>query len=531
MNKLVIKKILLVMLELVYAILTIFLALLTKNLLDSLSNKDIFIFTKISLISIVVISAIIICQTIIIKLKNNIIYNKMKSLRIDAMQSIMSKNCRSLSKEESSEYFSLFTNSLEIYEKSFLRVKQKLVGSFIMFFASFLTIISFNILFLPLIIISLISIVIIPMLVSKKIQDLSDDNIKNFENLINKTREYLDTFYITKVYKVTDEIVKKYSIVTNVSMESKRKFQDKLGLSNAIIAFLNICISMSIYILGGFLVINEKMTIGSLIAVGQLMTNLFSPLMEIVFAYNEINSTKGIRESVNRILLGKEECRSNNSKDENDFSTLKVLVESLKYNNNVILKNVNLKFEKGKKYVIIGKNGSGKSSIARVISGINSKFKGDILIDDRSINFTELQSRKILYCSKHNQLYNESVEENLRIVENVFLDNINSTLVKNIKKNQDVCSLSEGEKQKLILYRTINADYDIKIYDEPESALDDEAKSNIFSEIFKDKDACNIIITHKMDESLSDFDKIIYIFNKECFVFNTYNEFIAWEGF
>ncbi len=107
-----------------------------------------------------------------------------------------------------------------------------------------------------------------------------------------------------------------------------------------------------------------------------------------------------------------------------------------------------LKFEKGKKYAIVGGNGSGKSSIAKIISGINSEYRGNILIND-----------------------------------------------------------------------------------ETESALDDETKKYIFDEILQDNKACNIVITHKVDENLAKFDNIIYIFNNKCFVFSTYYEFITWKEF
>ncbi len=529
MNKLIIKKALLLLLHVFNTALTIYLALLTKDLLDSLNEKKVTIFFEIALISIFIIFLVIIAQTILIKLKNNIIYDEMEYLRIQTMNAVMSKRERYLSEGEHSEYFSFFTNALEIYEKSFLKVKLNLIGSSIMFFAAFFTIVSFDILFLPLILISIISIIIIPMLVSKKIQELSDNNIKKFEDVINKTREYLDTFYITKVYGITDVIIKKYSITIKESMKSKKIFEDKLGLSNAVIAFLNMCISMSIYILGGYLVIKGKLTIGSLIAVGQLLANLFSPLMEIVFAYNEISSTKGIRKTITDTLSNKIE--ENNVKV-NNLLNMKVILESLSYDENDILRNVILKIKKGEKYAIVGGNGCGKSSIAKIISGIAINFKGNILINDENINFSDLQKQNIIYCSKHNQLYNESVEENLRMVERNFGKNINSdVLIKDIDIKQNIDTLSEGEKQKVILYRTINSNYDIKIYDEPESALDVETKKYIFDEILKDNNATNIVITHKIDDNLSKFSRIIYIYNKECLIFNSYDEFISWKNF
>lgn len=183
----------------------------------------------------------------------------------------------------------------------------------------------------------------------------------------------------------------------------------------------------------------------------------------------------------------------------------------------LILSNINLKFEKGNIYGIIGRNGSGKTMLFRAICGLIKPTNGSVLIDGKllgkDIGFPQSCGAIIENCGFWNQYTGYDNLKKLASIKNIITDKeIEDVLGKvgldpNDKRQFRKYSL--GMKQKLAIAQAIMEKPEILILDEPTNALDEESVDIVRNIIVKEKErgALVIIASHNKEDInyLSDF--------------------------
>jgi len=197
-----------------------------------------------------------------------------------------------------------------------------------------------------------------------------------------------------------------------------------------------------------------------------------------------------------------------------------ILVENISkaYGDKLILNSINLQFKQNNITVLLGKSGEGKTTLFRIIAGIEDQDEGKVIID----------STKTTMVFQDNQLYPHlNVFNNLMTPQRVILKRtkkeatiISDDILKRLNieylKYNTVESLSGGEAQRVAIARALAMDKDIILFDEPTSALDRE-NINILIGLLKDlkKDKTVLIITHDEEFSIGVADTIYRIENGE----------------
>jgi energy-coupling factor transport system ATP-binding protein len=200
-----------------------------------------------------------------------------------------------------------------------------------------------------------------------------------------------------------------------------------------------------------------------------------------------------------------------------------------KYKNNVeILKNINLEIKDGEIVCIIGKNGAGKSTISKIISGILKPTSGSVIIDgfdaNKKKNFKEIRKKiGIVFQNPDNQILFNNVYDDLEFsLKNLELNNIDIRIKESLKKvdmegfeQMDTFKLSLGQKQRINIAGAISTDPKYIILDEPTTMIDSKGKEKIYDIIKRLKENKNTIIfvTNNVNEILL-ADKIIIMENK-----------------
>ena len=179
-----------------------------------------------------------------------------------------------------------------------------------------------------------------------------------------------------------------------------------------------------------------------------------------------------------------------------------------------VLKNINLSFELGKSYAIRGKSGSGKTTLLSLISGLEKKYKGEILYDGKKLSKMNLDKYRnsdigIVFQS-YNLLPQFTAEENIILSMDINnLKKINKKekaielmkqvgLSKKLAKRR-VLKLSGGEQQRIAIARSLSYNPKIIIADEPTGNLDKETENEIlkiFNNLAHKEKKCVIIVTH-----------------------------------
>ena len=196
-----------------------------------------------------------------------------------------------------------------------------------------------------------------------------------------------------------------------------------------------------------------------------------------------------------------------------------------KFNDEEVLKNINMILNDGKIYGFIGKNGSGKSVLLKIICGFYKPTSGEVLINDVCYNKNDIYVPDLrALIEKPNFFDNLTGFENLKLLSDIqntitdsdiisTLEDVNLSEVKDKKFHQ----YSLGMKQKLGIAQVLMEDSKILIFDEPFNGVDNESVSKI-SKIIKEKKNNRIIIitSHYLDE-INKLCDVIYEFdNGEC---------------
>ena len=188
-----------------------------------------------------------------------------------------------------------------------------------------------------------------------------------------------------------------------------------------------------------------------------------------------------------------------------------------KRNTKIILSIEDLKFCYGNIIGIVGENGIGKSTLAKIICGLYKENKGKILKDDENLNIKSRLNESLLIMQEVNyQLFTDSVKDEIVLTSNIkddyVLDNwLKDMELKNIS-DRNPHTLSGGQKQRVIILSALLSDKKILFFDEPTSGLDYRNMKIVAKNIkkVKEEDKLVLIISHDVEFLELVCDKVIY---------------------
>lgn len=203
-----------------------------------------------------------------------------------------------------------------------------------------------------------------------------------------------------------------------------------------------------------------------------------------------------------------------------------------------VLKNINLKIEKGEIVSILGPSGCGKTTLLNLVLGLTQVSEGRIIFDGEDITQMPMEKRSFNIVFQDYALF-----PNLNVYENIVYGLKNKPNISTTKEVQDLINLlglgkhltkkieelSGGQKQRTALARTLVMKPKILLLDEPLSALDGVIKESIkqkIKEIARDFKLTTIIVTHDPEEALTLSDKVLIVNEGQISQFGTPEEII-----
>lgn len=349
--------------------------------------------------------------------------------------------------------------------------------------------------------------------------------------ILSHLEETLSGLRIIKAFTAEHSHTKRYHELTQELYETKNKISLRRDLGSPVSEFLGVCILCGVLWFGGRIVLQDSVLKPSqfitYIAMFALVINPFKALNIAFFNVQRGAATlERIREVLDAPVTVKE--IENPVLMQSFARCISFKHVSFKYQDHIILHDINLEIEKGKTIALVGSSGAGKSTLADLVPRFHDASDGIIEIDGINIKDYSLQSLRehISIVTQEPVLFNDTIANNIalgkpgagmdEIIAAAKVANAYNFIIKKDKGFDEVIGdrgskLSGGERQRLTIARAVLKNPPILILDEATSSLDTESERLVQDAINNMmQNRTSIVIAHRLS-TIRHADEIIVL--------------------
>ncbi len=519
----------------------VFMAVLLQKLLDIAVEKNMQQFIPMVLFSIfyfVMLGIFLYLQSLLSK---RITCKIIKQIRTDVFKGIVSQSMGDFGKRNTADYLSIITNDVKMIEDNFLLPFFEVVQYTVIFISSFVLMIYFDVIVTIVVFVAITLMFLVPSLLGKELEKRQNTLSSQLADFTTKLKDILSGFEIIKSYSMKQYVIQKFDKENSDTIHTKYSVDKLFALNEGLSSFLALMVQIVVLFLSAYFIITKRITVGTLLGMVQVSSNLANPLIMIFTNIPKIKSIQPIIEKLT--VLSKYELNEVPKKQSATFNSV-VSISNLSFayeKQNRVLDKINLHIEKGKKYVIVGKSGCGKTTLVKLLAGYYTEYSGKILYDNTDLNMMNENDIVQLSSIIHQNIYmfNESVYDNICLHEDYSKESIDKAVKASglndvIEKlpegllyeaGENGSNLSGGQKQRIAVARALIRNKPILILDEGTSAIDMQTAYDIENHLLKIEGLTIITITHNLKKELLElYDNIIYMENGEIIERGTFEE-------
>ena len=471
-------------------------------------------------------------------------------LRNDIVQKINKLPMNYFDKKTNGEVLSVITNDVDT-------LSQNLNQSITQIITSICTIIGILIMMFSIsVTMTIVSLIILPItaVVVKNIVGKSQKYFKRQQDYLGHVNGEVEETYsgqnIVKVFNGEEKAIEQFEKMNNELYHSGWKSQFLSGLMHPIMNFIGNVGYVAISILGGYLVIQNKITVGNIQSFIQYNKQFTAPINQIAQISGMLQSMIAASERVFEFIEEKDEIET--LQDNIDTSKIEGNIEfkNIKFGYNpdkIVINDFSANVKKGQKIAIVGPTGAGKTTIVKLLMRFYDVNDGEILIDGYNIkDFNRGNLRKMFgMVLQDTWLFGGSIKDNIKygrpdatdeeVIEAAKAAHVHhfiQTLPNGYDMilNEESNNVSQGQKQLLTIARVILANPKILILDEATSSIDTRTEIQIQAAMdHLMKERTSFIIAHRLS-TIKNADLILVMEHGNIVEQGTHEELLEKNG-
>lgn len=373
---------------------------------------------------------------------------------------------------------------------------------------------------------------------SESVNNRFFDSLSRFTNAL---KDFFSCFFLYKNYGAEDNVLQRFH---EINREVEKNKTDADITVNFVFTLSKLCTSFlkfTVVGLGVIYIVAFSGLFGEIYISYQFTGQIFTPTQNIIAGLNDINAVGGIVKRIKKLLHGTAErdfaAEQTGTAEEALHADQPISYRnvSLRKEEKSILEDVSLRFEPGKKYLIIGRNGAGKSSLLRLLKGYD-EYEGQIMLGDTDIREMDSAAlaRSVIYINEQVSLFCDSVRNNITLYKDFSEDEIGTAVRMSglsVPLDRTVSdgeiNLSSGERRRIELARAYLSRAQTLIFDEAVSTLDIATSYHIEKAMLEMTDRTVIFVSHNFSGSLiRQYDSIILISDGKIAAQGTHDELL-----
>lgn len=449
------------------------------------------------------------------------------------------------------EVLSIITNDVDTLSQSLTQSVTQIISGIATIIGIFIMMISINISM------TIAALLIIPicMFFVTKIMKKSQKYFSMQQEYLGHLNGHIEEIYgghdIVKAFNGEEKAINDFNHLNQTLYDSAWKSQFLSTMMHPIMQFIGNLGYVVISILGGYMVIKDKIQVGDILSFTQYVRNFTNQITQLAQVMNMVQSAIASSERVFEFLAEEEEVDTR--KGDIDLDSIQGNIEfknvQFGYNENkIIIHNFSSKVKKGQKIAIVGPTGAGKSTMIKLLMRFYDVNSGEILIDGHNIQDFDRQELRSLFgmVLQDTWLFNGTIKENicygkLDATENEIKDACKAASVDHFIKtlpdgynmvlNEEADNISGGQKQLLTIARVILASPRILILDEATSSVD--TRTEILIQEAMDKlmeGRTSFIIAHRLS-TIKNADLILVMNDGDIVETGSHDKLLKKDGF
>lgn len=518
-----------VIMTIVMSFLNLMISWLIQQIMDSMANQNMQSAVRCAWIAASVVIAYTVANAVYRAVYPRFLQRAMQQYRDYAFSRLTQKSLRSFSKEGTALYVSALTNDCTSIENNYLASTFTLIELLFCFLGALIMMLYYS----PMMLVLAVALSFLPVAVSmtagNRLTEQEKEISKKNERFVSIVNELLSGFPVIKSFRAETQASRLFSQRNEQAEEAKKNKRRTEQLISLLANDAGIIAQMGIFLAGAWLAISGKgVTAGVVIVFVQLMNYILNPISQVPLLWSNRKAAIALMEKLSDALS--ENVREEGREKLNGFSE-KIEVKDLTYGyepESHVLKDLDVQFDAGKSYAIVGGSGSGKSTLLNLLMGSSSNYQGEICIDGVSIKNIESESLYQLMTSVQQNVFvfNDTIRNNVTMFhefpdKEVTLALERSGLSEFIEKRGEdfVCgengaNLSGGERQRISIARALLRKSPILLVDEATAALDAATARAVSFSILNLVGMTRIVVTHRLEEAiLRRYDKILVMKN------------------